>query len=390
MNAATPHHPDGLYVHVPFCDGKCPYCAFYSVPYTPGGAADWVGALLAELAAERAAWPGLRPVTVYFGGGTPSLLSNELWSCVSDALHAAVDFSAITEWTVEANPGSLTPARLACWKAAGVNRISLGVQALDDRILRRLGRRHSLAQVREAVAAIGAAQFENWGLDLIACVPGVGAARWAATIDAALALQPRHVSVYALSVEEGAQLARDQAAGLFAPLSDGRQLARLAMAEERLVAAGFERYEISNYALPGYACLHNRAVWRGGDYLGLGPAAASHRGARRWSNAADLHAYVAALTQTGWPPPREAEHLDAETQALDRLIFGLRTAEGVGMRELQEGYALPPGCAAPSRWRRRLAQLSKMGVVRESEDGIWRLTARGREVADGVAVELMG
>ncbi|MEI7437919.1 MAG: radical SAM family heme chaperone HemW [bacterium] len=392
MKVETPHHPDGLYVHVPFCDGKCPYCAFYSVPFSSGGAEDWIRAVLVELVSERAAWPELRPVTVYIGGGTPSLLSDDLWSRLSEALHKAFDFSSVTEWTVESNPGSLTPARLACWKKTGVNRISLGVQAMDDDILRRLGRRNTVAQVREAVAAIGAAGFDNWGLDLIACVPGVGPARWAATLDAALELHPQHMSVYALTVEEGAKLAREQAAGRFTPLSDGRQLARLAMAEARLVKAGFTRYEISNYALPGCECRHNLAVWRGGDYLGLGPAAASHCGGRRWTNAADVAAYGAALMPSGARPalalPREVESLSTEAQALDRLIFGLRTAEGVGLYELEHRYALPPAGAVLSQWRSTLLQLAGIGVVVEA-NGIWRLTARGGEVADSVAVELM-
>ncbi len=380
MNAAILHNPDGLYVHVPFCDGKCPYCAFYSVPFTPDGEADWLRAVLAELACERAEWPELSPATIYFGGGTPSLLSGDVWLRLSEALHAAFDLAAVTEWTVEANPGSLTTERLALWKGLGVNRISLGAQSFDDGVLRRLGRRHTVAQVCAAVEAIGAAGFENWGLDLIACVPGVGPARWAATLDAALALRPRHISVYALTVEEGAQLAKERAAGRFALLSDGRQLARLALAEKRMGEAGFARYEISNYALPGFECRHNLAVWRGGDYLGMGPAAASHRGGRRWTNHADLCAYVSAPL-----PPRESEISSVEGQALDRLIFGLRTAEGVGMSELEMRYELP----TLSRWRCTLEQLAKVGVVVEA-NGVWRLTRRGREVADGVAVELMG
>ncbi len=382
MNVETFHHPDGLYLHVPFCDGKCPYCAFYSVAFTPEGEAGWLRAVRAELARERAEWPELRPATIYIGGGTPSLLSGEAWMRLGEALHAAFELSSVTEWTVEANPGSLTPERLARWKGLGVNRISLGAQAFDDGVLRRLGRRHTVAQVREAVEAIGAAGFDNWGLDLIACVPGVGPARWAATLDAALALRPRHISVYALTVEEGAQLAKERAAGRFAPLSDGRQLARLATAEKRLGEAGFARYEISNYALPGFECRHNLAVWRGGDYLGLGAAAASHRGGRRWTNEADISAYIAAPM-----PPRELERSNVEGQALDRLIFGLRTAEGVSLSELEQRYA--PPVTGLGRWRRTLEQLAKIGVVVEA-NGVWRLTRRGREVADGVAVELMG
>ena len=373
---------EGVYLHVPFCDGKCGYCAFYSLSGRTGDIDAYLDALDLELDAHCRRRPGLAPRTIYIGGGTPTLLTARQMARLCAIPRRRLDLRRLREWTVEANPGTLDDERLAVLKAAGVNRISLGVQSLDDAVLARLGRRHTAAQAREACARIHAAGFRNWSLDLIGCVPGVSPRQWTATVRAALALGPTHMSVYSLTSEEGSRLAGQMASGDVALLDDEAQLARLHAAERILRAAGLRRYEISNYARPGFECRHNVSCWRGEAYLGLGCAAASFVDCARWTNAADLDAYLGAAGR-GEAPPREVERLAPETQAVERVIFGLRMAEGV---------ALPPGdsnCPTlATHWTATFARLRRAGLARVA-GGRWTLTARGRDLADYAAVELM-
>jgi oxygen-independent coproporphyrinogen-3 oxidase len=373
---------DGLYVHVPFCDGKCAYCAFYSVPYSIESADAWLRAVQKERALLSGGGAALTPRTVYFGGGTPSLLSLSQLERLLDG----VGTRKVEEWTVEANPGSLDAARLRLLTSYGVNRISLGVQSLDDRVLAFLGRRHTVAEAHAAVAAIQAAGVANWGLDLIACVPGVSRRQWGRTLEEALALGPQHVSVYALTSEEGSTLAGRVAAGGIRLLDDDDQLGMLALAEQVLCGAGYARYEISNYARSGRECLHNLSCWRGENYIGLGCAAASRVGARRWSNASDLKRYVEAL-EAGRLPPRDVEDLSPATDGLERLIFGLRMAEGVSLEAVLRGTGLEASPWATA-WRVTLERLRGEGLLTLAGDR-WTLTGRGVEVADHVAVELI-
>jgi oxygen-independent coproporphyrinogen-3 oxidase len=373
---------DGLYIHVPFCDGKCAYCAFYSVPYTVESADAWLRALEGELSLTLGGRSGFAPRTVYFGGGTPTLLSRSQM----DRLLDLVGDVRAEEWTVEANPGSVDVDRLCLLAARGVNRISLGVQSLDDRTLAFLGRRHTVADTHTAVAAIQSAGVVNWGLDLIACVPGVSRPQWEKTLDGALALDPSHISVYALTSEEGSALARRVADGGVQLLDEDEQLSMLASTEEVLGGAGFVRYEISNYARPGRECLHNLSCWRGENYIGLGCAAASRVGGRRWTNRPDLKSYVEALGQ-GQLPFRETEDLSPSTDGLERLVFGLRMAEGVSLEAVLQVTRLedsPVGAV----WKRTLERLQGERLLTR-EDGRWKLTRRGFEVADHVAVELV-
>jgi oxygen-independent coproporphyrinogen-3 oxidase len=243
-----------------------------------------------------------------------------------------------------------------------------------------------VADTRAAVTAIHAAGIENWGLDLIACVPGVSRVQWTRTLEEALELDPRHASVYALTNEEGSALARRVAAGSVHLMEDDEQLAMLECAEQTLGAAGLARYEISNYARPGYECLHNLSCWRGGNYLGLGCAAASRVGARRWTNAPDLKRYSESLC-AGRLPPREEEDLSPSTDGLERLVFGLRMAEGVSLEDVLRVTGLV-GSPAASSWARTLEKFRGEGLLLHTNDR-WTLTARGRELADHVAVELV-
>ena len=377
-----------LYLHVPFCESKCDYCAFYSVTNAD--------------AAARAAYPGLAlrewdlldtepgPVeTLYVGGGTPGLLGTEGFRRLADGLRARGLLDELAEWTVELNPVSAGAPLLTAMRAAGVNRLSFGAQCFDDAVLRRLGRRHTAAATRQALERARQAGFVNLGIDLIAGLPGMTPAGWRETLRQALDLGCAHLSVYGLGVEPGTRLQAAVRAGLAVPDAD-EQMDALAAAEPLLAAGGFARYEISNYARPGMACRHNLAVWRGEDYLGLGPAAASRLGRRRWTNLADLPAYAAAV-QAGRVPPRAAEdELDAAADALERFVFGVRLGEGISPAAAARAW--PALATRVADWEARFARLASQGIAESvpvGADPRWRLTTRGREVADAVIRELL-
>jgi len=372
---------EGLYIHVPFCDGKCHYCAFYSVPYSREKGAAWLASLKHEAEAARSEFGPFAFSTIFLGGGTPTILPMDQLEVLLDLIRCTGGAgNSVIEWTSEANPGSVEGEKLRLMKSAGVNRISLGVQSFDDRVLRQLGRRHTVQDIHAAVQAIQSAGFTNWGLDLIACVPGVSAEAWRDTLCAAVAMAPAHVSVYALTREEGTRLDRDHQAGRVALLDDDEQLRMLELAEEVLGAAGLSRYEISNYARPGFECRHNLSCWRGENYLGWGGAASSRVGNRRWTNAAD---WGSALTGVS----KEEESLTPRNDLVERLVFGLRMTEGVDVEAILAacGLARSP---LEAGLRKTLARLEGERLM-VLEKGRWRLTPRGRDLADHVAVELM-
>ena len=402
-----------LYVHVPFCEGKCDYCGFYSVAADAATRAAYALLPGRELAARLAAGMlpyGLALRTLYLGGGTPGVLGAAGLRTLADGLRQAADLRQVAEWTVELNPASTTPGLAEALAALGGNRVSLGAQCFDDQVLRAIGRRHCAADIDAAVRAVHAAGIANVGLDLIAALPGMSPAAWKVSIERALALEVAHLSVYALSLEPGTPLARRVAAGAAMPDAE-TQLAALAAAEKQLIAAGFARYEISNYARPGRECRHNVACWSGEDYLGLGPAAASRVGRRRWTNRPDVAAYAAgfndrnggpAAPRSGMPARRSAlatrdapqkrgkekiETLDAMADVTERFVFGLRLGAGVDPEVFARRW--PAAQVRLGEWRDTLAVLAAQGVVESGATGTWRLTARGREVADAVIRELV-
>jgi oxygen-independent coproporphyrinogen-3 oxidase len=366
-----------LYIHVPFCAGKCAYCGFFSVPCREDLALLWLEEIRREAAQRAQEGVRLRPVTVYIGGGTPTTLSAALLDRLAAWVRGSLCDRAPVEWTIECNPGSLTGERLDALLAHGVNRFSVGAQSMSDATLRRIGRPHSREDAERTFALLRAAGVRRAGLDLIAGLPGVTRREWRATLRAALRLEPDHVSVYTLERDGRAPWFRDGGRGP-AAASERGLMAAAGDAARALRRAGFERYEISNYALPGARCEHNTAVWRGADYLGLGPAAASRIGLRRRRN---------ARRATGW---LGASGADAEdfllTEAGDeaeRFLFGFRMPEGV---------ALPAGAEAGTAvWRHRLEALRGLrreGLARLSR-GRWRLTQRGLWLADAAMERLL-
>ena len=376
-----------LYVHIPFCAAKCRYCGFYSVVPGPSSVADYVRLPAREARLRPQDFPEA-PRTVYFGGGTPSLLGAEGFEALVRSLRdeAGLALGEAVEWTVELNPASATPDLLRALRRAGVNRLSVGAQSFCDATLARIGRVHGAEDVRRAFAQARATGFDDIGLDLIANLPGVMDGEWDATLSEALRLEPRHLSVYPLILEPGTPFARDDAAGTLGPrLGDEAEMDLVRATEARLAAAGFVRYEISNYGLPGFFCRHNLAVWRGEDYTGLGPAASSRNGLRRRTNAPDLAGYGAALLAGRLPPATEDERLDPEADATGRFLYGLRLREGVSPADFARRH--PAAASRAGVWEAKLARLEAVGIARRAGDH-WCLTPRGTEVCDAVLAEL--
>lgn len=354
----------GLYIHVPFCASKCPYCGFYSVT-DRALAGRFVEAVAAEAAMRRERFGPFD--TLYVGGGTPSVLDAGALA----RLRALA--GEVAEATVEANPGDLDRARLAEIRAAGFDRLSLGVQSLDDRDLAALGRRHTAAHAARAFEDARAAGFTNVGIDLIRGVPGQSPAAFMAVLDSAVALGPDHVSVYDLTIEDGTPFARRRCDGTLAMPEEDEAADLFLATSARLSAAGYEHYEVSNFARgSAFRALHNARYWSRGPYLGLGPSAHSFDGRRRWWNPRSVTDWLAAI-DAGRDPAEGEETLTDEQARIEAIQLGLRTSDGVD--------------ASLVRDDRRLAALARAGLV-EVTGGRVRPTTRGMLAADRLAVEL--
>ena len=320
----------GFYLHVPFCARKCAYCAFYSCPPKPQFLAAWMDGIEREL---QTLPQGFAPESLFFGGGTPTVLEAARLAQVLELVHSRLDpkrkcYKARTdpylEWTCEVNPGTLTEEKARVLREAGVNRLSMGAQSFDDATLRRLGRIHTAEQIREAVSMARETGFENIGLDVIYGVPGVSRDSFCADVEEAMALNPEHLSFYCLEIEEGTPFASAAQAGKM-EVSEEEQRVQFDWARKRLSAGGWTHYEISNFAKPGRECRQNLLYWSGGDYMGIGPAAHSHWNGVRWGNTASLPTWTREFE----------ERLDAEAKARETLVMGLRRMAGWGRAEFR-------------------------------------------------------
>ena len=366
--ALTTSEPAGLYLHVPFCARKCAYCDFYSV--TDGDAAAFVGAVARELALHRDRFDTFG--TLYLGGGTPSVLTDDALLELVVALGAHL--TPGSEITVEANPDDLDADRLTRWRAAGVDRLSLGIQSLDDDLLRWLGRRHDAAQALAAVDAAREAGFDDLSLDFMYGIPGQRAAAWADTLDRVVDLGAEHLSCYQLTFAPGTPLGRRAESGEISPPDDEASRDLFIATSERLTTAGYEHYEVSNFARPGRRSRHNSGYWRRTPYLGLGPSAHSFDGARRWWNVRSVSGYVDALV-AGDSAVEEAEVIDAEQARLEALMLGLRTSDGVALDVVGVGR------------EEDLASAVEEGLIC-SDGRVLRPSIEGLIVADALALSL--
>jgi oxygen-independent coproporphyrinogen-3 oxidase len=347
----------GLYVHFPFCRNKCPYCHFLSVPYDERRLRGWQEGI----AAEAGRWAGLDLEfdTLYLGGGTPSLLQPDDISRLAGDLATALR-AKFREFTLEANPGRLDPLLLRGWTAAGVTRLSLGVQSFDDRILETMGREHSSSEAIGIYDACRRAGFDNINLDFMIGVPGEGGGRAAEILDGVSRLAPDHVSIYILEEVEGLPF---EAVVRQNPPDDDAVAEAYAGLCRSLSRLGYEHYEISNFSRPGRRCLHNLKYWRYEPFLGVGPSACSHLGHRRWCNRADVDDWSRTLADGG-DPKLEVLSLDPGRLAAEAVIFGLRLREGIRPSDILRRF----GVDIRERYREAIGELAGEGWLTVEED----------------------
>ncbi len=349
-----------LYIHFPFCLKKCLYCDFNSLADSPVSSSDYAAAVVREmeLRAERLSEPTIAP-TLYFGGGTPSLMAPDDVARVIEAVQRLFGLAADAEITLEANPGTLTAARLAGYRSAGVNRLSLGVQSFNDSFLQLLGRIHTAREALDAFAAARNAGFGNIGIDLIHSLPGETPEAWLDDLDRAAGLGPEHISAYGLTVEEGTPFHRLEREGKL-PLPDeeaGALMFRQTASFFR--QKGYEQYEISNFARPGFRSRHNQVYWRRGNYLGFGAGAHSFLRAPgcgvRWRNVLAPEGYCQAVACSVLPEEDQTT-LTARDAMAEFLFLGLRMLEGVDTELFRREFGLSLEDAYPGVLRGLMAE----------------------------------
>jgi oxygen-independent coproporphyrinogen-3 oxidase len=362
-----------LYVHIPFCHRICPYCSFYK--HTPGNTdmRGFIDALIAE--ARQRAPQLLEPVTtLYLGGGTPSMLSRSHLSRLFDGLHSALNLRSLGEVTLEANPATFDAAKAQHFLTLGVNRVSLGIQSFAPHVLQTLGREHSREEATTSVEVLRDAGMPAINIDLMFSIPGQSAEDWQETIQTAASLAPDHISAYNLTYEEDTEFLDRLTRGEYREDIE-RNASDFLTAERILTAAGFDHYETSNYAKPGFASVHNQGYWRGHDYLGLGPSAVSTLNAVRHRNLADTPGYITMINHVGHAAT-EVEELDAEARRIERLALLLRTREGAPLSLLD------------AAGRDRLQILAEELLVTVDGERL-RLIGRGPLLVDEIAAHLV-
>ena len=321
-----PPESAALYVHFPYCVSICNYCDFDRQATGFSSIPRYVRAVVAEIGMQRR-----RPLhSIFFGGGTPSLMTGEQVRSILDAAARQFDLSSTAEITLEANPGECTVERLSAFRAAGVNRLSIGIQSLDDLTLQALSRRHTADEARAAVAAVRAAGFDNFNLDFMLGLAGMSVESWLATLDAAVTLEPQHLSCYVLTVDERVPMGRDVARGRLVLPSDDSIADQYLATGERLARAGFHQYEVSNWALPGRESRHNLTYWRDEPYVGVGAGAAGWVDGVRTKNTPSPRRYMSSVA-AGAVVRVEEERPDLPTRLGDALALGLRLREGIDL-----------------------------------------------------------
>lgn len=369
-----------LYVHVPFCRGKCRYCDFYSRPLEPALGQAYLGALRAELDMHRAELC-LPLATVYVGGGTPTALDRESLGQLLAMLRPLLARGG--EFSIEANPCTIDPAMAAELIDGGANRVTLGVQSFDDGELKRLGRLHDSHQAIEAAGLLRRAGLKNLGMDLIYGVPGGTLDSWRRSLQEALRLRPEHLSCYGLSFEEHTPLHQDLQQGRVTPMEDAEQKECYQAAIDACVGAGMEHYEISNFAMPSRRCRHNMTYWRNETYLGLGPAAASFLSGVRRTNVPDLAMYLAAMS-AHQAAPAVSEELPPRPAMAETMMLGLRLMEGVDRDRFERRFGVDPLAAFP----RSLGRHAQIGAV-EITDRHIRIGRSWLFVSDTILADIL-
>ena len=377
-----------LYLHLPFCRSKCPYCDFYS------GEAQALGvrpsAYCAALTRELEIRLGLSPTlagqklhSLYFGGGTPGMIDPENFAPLIDKVHSAFSATGEAEITLELNPGGIDQAQLQGFIRLGINRFSIGAQSFSDRLLKQLGRVHQAAATRsliEELARCGIAR-ERISLDLIFAVPGQSIEDWQADLEEAAGWQCGHLSLYGLTFHEDTPFAKRKTAGELREVDEETQVAMYRLAKTKLTGAGYEHYELSNFALPGCRSRHNLKYWTGGEYLGLGAGAHSCLNGQRFHNLPDAAEYVRTVNG-GKLFTEEEEPLSERSRLGERMMLGLRLVEGVAIAE----FNAECGVDLENYYRHEITQLDAQGLLERCRGNL-RLTDRGLLLADQVMAD---
>ena len=375
----------GIYIHVPFCESRCAYCDFYSTTLMRHRSA-YVDMVCRELQLRLPELQGAPIETIYLGGGTPSTLTIEELSSILTSLrnfHLSSFNFQLAEITLEANPDDLTEEYVQGLCTLPFNRVSIGIQSFHDRTLRLVGRRHTAQEAIEAVRRCQRMRLTNISIDLMYGLPGETLDDWAYSLDQAIALGVPHISAYHLTYEEGTRLWRMKEQGIVSPIDEEQSIRAFELLREKLLAAGYEHYEISNFALPGYHSRHNSSYWQGIPYIGIGPGAHSYNGTdRRW-NLSNLADYIA--TPEGEDVPHEVEHLTTEERYDERIITELRTARGIDLTSLLADF----GDSYHTHCLRCATPYIHRGQLVHTADNHLRLTPESIFISDAVMRDLL-
>ncbi len=365
----------GLYIHIPFCVSKCIYCDFVSF----GGRQELLPPYLSALKNETKKYAGEKISTVFIGGGTPSLLSSEQIEDLCTFLHKNFNIASQAEFTMEANPQSLTSDKLKAAKNGGINRISIGAQSLSDKVLCALGRCHDRLALERAVEAIKKTGFDNFNLDLIFALPEQTTKMWEQTLKDAISFEPKHISCYSLIVDENTPLGKMFAEGKVVLPTDEAEREMYYLTNEILRQNGIEQYEISNYAISGFECKHNINYWECGEYIGLGCAAHSYFNGARFNNTTDLEKYISQKDII-----EQSQTIDKNEQMNEKIIFGLRMNKGIDIKYFNTSFNVD----FENLYATQIQRNMRLGLVAE-ENGFLHLTDKGRDFCDTVALDFI-
>ncbi|MCS6831667.1 MAG: radical SAM family heme chaperone HemW [Armatimonadota bacterium] len=370
-----------IYVHIPFCARRCEYCDFNTYAWRGNIVRDTLEAICEHIRVADA--EGVVVPTIFFGGGTPTFPEPELVIRILDAIRSRFNVSTDAEISIEANPGTVDRSRFAVLRQAGFNRLSLGVQSFDDRLLQALGRIHSSREAICSYEAARAAGFENINIDLMFALPDQTLRQWQHTLRTAIGLQPEHFSCYALTVEPRTPFYTMYRRGQLNLPDEDTDLRMYLYTIRALTRAGYEHYEISNFAKPGYRCRHNIVYWRNEQYLGFGPGAVSYRNGVRWKCLSNPRRYVQAV-RDGLSLVEEEEQLACEQSLGETLMLMLRTRDGVDVRTVQERY----GVNLLQRYANQLNRLRRLRLLEVTPDR-WRITRKGLPIANTICAEFL-
>ena len=374
--------PLGIYIHVPFCRSKCQYCDFYSLTAKDDKLMEnYINAILDHIRECGPLAPVYKVDTIYFGGGTPSFFGAEGMATILSMIRRCFDVDSNAEITFEANPDSVTDSLLRRLRAEGFNRVSLGVQTDNDKLLKELGRPHDYAQTVNAISRIRHAGFKNLSIDLMYGLPGQTLTEWKDTLERVLPMMPEHVSCYALKVEEGTPLYAYKDVCNIA--DDDTQADMYLAAVEILRGKGYRQYEISNFARKGLYSRHNMKYWTGGEYLGFGPSASSDFAGKRYTMVRDLQGYINGIKGNG-VVIEEMDEIPLRERAGEYLMLRLRTSTGIIREEYEHKFLLPFDPIEEALERNRA-----MGYAARNTEGRWRLTPKGFLVSNSIISDLL-